>query len=949
MMPRVLMAAASAALLLGFPSLPARAQQSCPPPTSLPAAEGANLFPGQKEIDLGDVIAEREQAGFRVIEDDALNSYLNEMARRLLAAMPNPTAKVEVRLIDKPYVNAFSMPGGRIYLTRKIVAFVSSEDELAGLLSHELGHELAHHGAVEFSYLFQRILGIRDVGNRQDIFEKYNLLLENLRRDPKAFAKLAEREEPDQYQADQIALTAMANAGYDPQAFLQFFDRLAQTRGKTGSWLSDALGTTKPNEKRLRVMQRAYAGLPAGCRTAAPAASPTLSASASTQKFQEWQAAVIAYSGLGRREVLHALIAKKTLQPPLRVELTRLRFSPDGRYLLAQDDAGIYVATREPLRVLFRIDAPDVATSDFTPDSENVVLHTYGHRVEWWSVADQERIAMKELAFPGGCLQSSLSPDGKTYACLSSSLRLSLVDVDSGAPIFVKEKVFEPVGMGTAQFLGLSAWIDMPGVYAHWASMGFSLDGRYFLASRHDEVVAYDTAERREIQLHGPLRASLGGGFAFLEGGRIFGERLEINFDSVLATFPGGEALSKLRLPRYQMEGASHGNYLLLQRVKEAALVILDLDTRAVVLSSQKSTTGDVYGDFFVTERGSGEVGLYSHDVKLLQQITLPAGPLPPVHAWAVSPDLHWLAVSGRHRGALWDINLNERVFYLRSFSSAWFDGKGTFYADFPKEGDLERSIMRADVGARSMAMVRAVPDDTDIRGFGRLRFVRRPAGNDKSAWKNIVLEVRDIRDDSLLWSRAFPREAPVIHVHPNEDSAVFDWSLGSEAAKDELKGNAALAAQAARMKDAQAGRLFVAVQASTGAPLGGMALDTGKGSVRVKTAMALGGRLLLTDSANRTLVYSLATGEPSAKTFGKCLAVSAAANLMAVENEPGELFLFDLDSLEKRQQLDFSHDISVAQFSADGGRLLVLTKDQTAYFFDSSEMQKAPASKASR
>jgi hypothetical protein len=926
------------ALPLILPS-PLPAQQACPAPSTVPPLKEDNFFPGQKELDLGDVIAEQSQKEFHVIDDDDLNSYLNVMAQRILSTMPGEHGHVELRLTDLPYLNAFSMPGGRIYVMRKLVAFARNEAELAGVLSHEMGHELSHQGAVTFSYLFRRILGVTDVGDRRDIFAKYNRLMENLRRDPKAMSKISEEEEPDQYQADQIALTAMANAGYDPQAFVDFFDRFAQTKGKTGGWLSDIFGATKPNEKRLRVMKKALAELPPGCRAVSVRSSP--------QKFEDWQGAVIAYSGLGRRDSLHGLEARKTLSLPLGPELSRLRFSPDGRYILAQDDASIYVVAREPLRTLFRIDAPDVAVSHFTPDSRAVVFRTYGHRVEEWSLENEERETIKDLPLPGGCFQASLSPDGKTYACYTHSFKLSLLDVASGSTIFEKEKLFapefvpNPVGYRLYMGAGLSYY-----TYS-WAYLGFSPDGHYFLASHADDILAYDVAARKEIHVGSPLRNSLRGGFAFLDSGRIYGQQGTQQADSILANFPGGEALARLKLGEFHVEGASHGDFILLRGLKEAEMALFDLSQKKMVLTSKTATAADAYGGYFVSERASGEVGLYDKDVKLLQHLDLPNGPLPAARALAVSPDLRWLAFSGTRRGAVWDLAHNERVFFLRNFDAAWFDSEGSLFLDFPKRADLERSIVRADAPNRKMSTVRTIPEEKHVSAHGRFRLYRESLGNSKQLDKNIRLEVRHIRDDSLLWSREFPHEAPVIHV--SGDSMVFVWALSSDSARQELKDNPVLASQVSRLKDKGTALLLSAVNASTGAPLGALAMDTGRLSFNVRRAAVFGGRMFLVDNENRTLLYSLTTGEQEAKAFGNALAASQQAKLMAAENEPGVLVLYDLSSFEKRGELKFAHPISLATFSADGQRMFVLTKDQTAYFFEVPKLATAAAASAAR
>jgi hypothetical protein len=89
---------------------------------------------------------------------------------------------------------------------------------------------------------------------------------------------------------------------------------------------------------------------------------------------------------------------------------------------------------------------------------------------------------------------------------------------------------------------------------------------------------------------------------------------------------------------------------------------------------------------------------------------------------------------------------------------------------------------------------------------------------------------------------------------------------------------------------------------------------------------------VVIADSTNRVIVYSLSTGAPKGHVFGSRATVGAAAGLLCVENGPGRVRLYDLATLPMREELTFGHAVSLSAFSPDGKRLLVLTADQTAY-----------------
>ena len=176
-----------------------------------------------------------------------------------------------------------------------------------------------------------------------------------------------------------------------------------------------------------------------------PAECVATTRSVDATAFREWQTRVVSYTGLGGKESLTGIITKKVLTPALRSDINRTRFSPNGKFLLVQDDSGINVVSRDPLQPLFRIDAPDAKPAQFTPDSSTVVFHTANMRVESWDVAERKLKTAHEVVVRKNCIQTTLSPDGKELACLDSDLGLSVIEVATGSPLYEK-KSFTRVG-----------------------------------------------------------------------------------------------------------------------------------------------------------------------------------------------------------------------------------------------------------------------------------------------------------------------------------------------------------------------------------------------------------------------------------------------------------------------------------------------------------------------
>ena len=79
----------------------------------------------------------------------------------MLAQLPTTSRHYEFYIIDYPINNAFSLGGSKIYVTRQLIAFLQNEDELAGLLGHEIGHVVTHQVAIDVTRMFRKALNVK--------------------------------------------------------------------------------------------------------------------------------------------------------------------------------------------------------------------------------------------------------------------------------------------------------------------------------------------------------------------------------------------------------------------------------------------------------------------------------------------------------------------------------------------------------------------------------------------------------------------------------------------------------------------------------------------------------------------------------------------------------------------------------------------------------------------
>ncbi len=544
------------------------------------------------------------------------------------------------------------------------------------------------------------------------------------------------------------------------------------------------------------------AALPPGCADIPPGSR--------TAEFAHWQAEVIDYGGFGTKESLPGLVFKQTLARPLRPDITNLRFSPDGQYVLAQDEGGIHVLTREPFAVVFFIPAIDARAAAFTPDSRSIVFHNRSLRVESWSVAEQQRTSVHELTVLHPCFQSALSPDGSTLGCLNSEFELTLIDVQTSS-ILTSKKSFTQMNPLTSCTVAISL---ASGGEPRLVEMKFSPDGHYFVAGAYGTHFAWDLTAHRELSLPGSIKDVVRRSFAFLGPDRIIGVDISSPKKSPVLRFPSGERLQQVGLGAgIELTSTTHGDHIFIGPLKNEPMGLLDLKSGKLLIEFKRAAA-DVYDGTMVTEQVSGQLALHdlgnlSAEAEPLALVKLPQGRLGPLRAAAVSADFNWMAISHSTRGAVWDVAHNIRTMELGSFHGAWFAPDQSVYVDLSKFMETERAIGRLDpvlgkgtlgykIGdavASQYGPYLLVTKPRNGRTNGTIAFppeyfcfqalLRLVLGVGSAGERDEDLELRDVRDGHLVWSRYFPHEAPALSL--GWGKVLLRWSLNNSAGRDEL------------------------------------------------------------------------------------------------------------------------------------------------------------------
>jgi WD40 repeat protein len=922
------------------------AQESCPALTVPKIVPGTDIFSDQQEMWLGDAEATGIEQSITVLDDSASTIYLQTIVDRLTQNLPPNRIQFKVKLIDVPTADAFSIAGGRIYISRKLVAMTRSEDEMAGVLAHEVGHIAAHHAATEMSEQFHKVLGVTQVGDSDDIAAKWNQYLSNYRRQrisERAAEKSYQVEEKEQVQADTIALYLVSRAGYSTLAFETMFDRLAETKGNVGGFWSDLFGTTKPDSKRLRQLLGNMSAMPPSC---------VASRAGSDSKFDDWKKSVIEYSSvnLHRQQSLPGLISKRMLTERLRPEIQHIRVSPDGKYVLAQDDNNVFVLKRQPLKPVVRFDAPEAAHVQFTPDSRGIVFLFApvgsSPRVDHWDIASEKRVEVHEVYVRDGCMLSKVSADGKILACLALDVEstgfakfdLDLFDVAAGTSFFHKKGwlAFDLSNSSWSQdFATLQELMNLnQQLLESMVRMAFSPDGHYFVIHSRQNTMAMDLVSRSPIELPGNVKTLLNYSFAFLGNDRLAGVAGSSGEKSEVVEFPSGKAIYKdLNIGGSKLEAVAHGDYVLLRPIKDHPIGIFDLKQNKIVIASKRGAI-DVWDDTYIAERLDGDLEVFElGTVKPIEHAQLPDAPLGRVQADAMSPDLNLLAVSQSTRGAVWNLETGHRLYHLRNFSGAYFAPDGTMYADFPKFLSTERTIARISLSTPDISPAQTIDEKKRTVQTGKYLLSILPA-KENNIDSKVTMELRDVTDQKVLWSKPFPHERPGYHVAARANSLVLYWQASGPSARSIAKDNPEAAAALNRFKDKD-GTLFVQVcDLDTGKVRAQTAVDTGNHSFQIEKAIATSDRLIIADNQSRVLVYGF-DGQQKGAVAGHAPEVAVKSDLLTVRTESGKLELYDLKDVQRRATYDFNSRVAVNGFSDDGKHLLVLTSDQVVYLLD--------------
>lgn len=218
------------------------------------------LVQPSEELSLGAQSFQQIRSQEKVSNDAAMNARVQRVGKRIADAVGRqmPNAQWEFVVFDSAEVNAFALPGGKVGVYTGLLKLATSDDELAVVMGHEIGHVIARHGAERMSeQMVIDGLGTLASAYAQNRYSPQAVqLFQTAYGGAATLGRVLPHSRQQETEADHMGVVFAAKAGYDPRAAITFWEKMsAQNGGKSSGALEKFLSTHPADADRIAALK----------------------------------------------------------------------------------------------------------------------------------------------------------------------------------------------------------------------------------------------------------------------------------------------------------------------------------------------------------------------------------------------------------------------------------------------------------------------------------------------------------------------------------------------------------------------------------------------------------------------------------------------------------------------------------------------------------------------
>jgi len=207
-----------------------------------------SIISEEKEIAIGKQYATEIDRSAKLLKDPVVNEYVNRVAQNI-ARNSDLTIPLTVKVIDSPEINAFALPGGFLYVNTGLLMAADEEDQVAGVVAHEIAHVAARHWASQMTkaqILQYAMIPLIFIPMSYGVY--YGIMEAYLNGVPLAFLKFSRGAESE---ADFLGIQYMYKAGYDPNSYVAFFGKVVEQERRSPGSIPTVFADHPPTGDRI--------------------------------------------------------------------------------------------------------------------------------------------------------------------------------------------------------------------------------------------------------------------------------------------------------------------------------------------------------------------------------------------------------------------------------------------------------------------------------------------------------------------------------------------------------------------------------------------------------------------------------------------------------------------------------------------------------------------------